>query len=159
MEQSTKILAKYRTEDPGRVRQNSSARAGRNLSQPRTNLYLPLCILLITNSLRTFTQSTTTTHLREFGGPWVLHRLPDPGPRLADPTVAEVLVLLPLRLLLLMPQVALQKTCFVEFSLEMTNERAERAPSSLSSLLHHEGLIQLIDRAAREGQEGTTLPT
>ena len=97
--------------------------------------------------------------MREFGGPWVLHRLPDPGPRLADPTVAEVLVLLPLRLLLLMPQVALQKTCFVEFSLEMTNERAERAPSSLSSLLHHEALIQLIDRAAREGQEGTTLPT
>ena len=46
-------------------------------------------------------------YLRELGRPRVLHGLPEPGARLADPAVAEVLVLLALRLLLLLLQVAL----------------------------------------------------
>ena len=34
----------FAKQDPGRVRQNSQARAGRNFSQPRTNIFRVLCI-------------------------------------------------------------------------------------------------------------------
>ena len=37
-------FADFVKQQPGRARQNSQARAGRNFSQPRTNLYFPLCI-------------------------------------------------------------------------------------------------------------------
>ena len=48
-------------------------------------------------------------YLCELGRPGVLHGLPEPGARLADPAVAEVLVLLALRLLLLLLEVALEQ--------------------------------------------------
>ena len=54
-------------------------------------------------------EGATHIYLREFGRPRVLHGLPEPGARLADPAVAEVLVLLALRLLLLLLEVALEQ--------------------------------------------------